>query len=162
METIIKIEEFENGQPIFVKNDYAKNDYAEKFEYTEFFSNVGNSQGYSITTNKQIITFAIDNNTQCCENYGYFATNDSISEFIGAELLDVTLTNTALCTEKFEEILKKFHVDVNDEERTTETMFVNFETSKGILQFVAYNNHNGFYGHHARIQSQYLTAQKRL
>ena len=28
-------------------------------------------------------------------------------------------------------------------------MFVNINTSNGLLQFAAYNNHNGYYGHNA-------------
>lgn len=35
-------------------------------------------------------------------------------------------------------------------------MFVNILTDKGILQFVAYNCHNGYYGHEATVKSTQL------
>jgi hypothetical protein len=37
-----------------------------------------------------------------------------------------------------------------------EAMFVDIETDRGVLQFVAYNAHNGYYGHKARVQSTQL------
>ena len=30
-------------------------------------------------------------------------------------------------------------------------MFVNFVTSKGVMQFVLYNEHNGYYGHDVHV-----------
>jgi tRNA(Ile2) C34 agmatinyltransferase TiaS len=36
-------------------------------------------------------------------------------------------------------------------------MFVNIETNEGTLQFVAYNEHNGYYGHIAKVQSMQLS-----
>lgn len=35
-----------------------------------------------------------------------------------------------------------------------EAMFINFETSKGTLQFTLYNSHNGYYGHTAKVISK--------
>lgn len=37
------------------------------------------------------------------------------------------------------------------------TMFVNIDTDRGVLQFVAYNEHNGYYGHSASVTSKQLT-----
>jgi hypothetical protein len=34
-------------------------------------------------------------------------------------------------------------------------MFINVETTKGLLQFVAYNEHNGYYGHEVKLVSKY-------
>lgn len=34
-------------------------------------------------------------------------------------------------------------------------MFINVETTKGLLQFVAYNEHNGYYGHDVLLVSKY-------
>ena len=41
-------------------------------------------------------------------------------------------------------------------------MFVNLETSEGLLQFVAYNAHNGYYGHEAVLVSKQLNHEERL
>jgi hypothetical protein len=35
-------------------------------------------------------------------------------------------------------------------------MFVNIDTSRGRLQFVAYNAHNGYYSHEATVSSKQL------
>jgi len=38
-------------------------------------------------------------------------------------------------------------VDYDDDDKATSTMFINIDTSEGLLQFAAYNSHNGYYGH---------------
>lgn len=37
-----------------------------------------------------------------------------------------------------------------------DTMFVNIQTDRGILQFTAYNRHNGYYGHRAVVSCNQL------
>jgi hypothetical protein len=103
--------------------------------------------GYVITTNKQIITLLISNQQSCCENWGYFLSEDDVDEFIGAILKDVTLTDTVLNT--------KYLPDYMDEDGGI--IFVNLETNKGTLQFTAYNSHNGYYGHEAKVKSIQLS-----
>ncbi len=41
-------------------------------------------------------------------------------------------------------------------------MFVNLETNVGLLQFVAYNSHNGYYGHDAVLVSKQLNLTEAL
>lgn len=100
--------------------------------------------GYEIVTDKQNVTLLIDNDQSCCEDWGWFWSNDNPQDFIGAELLGISITDTALRSEKV--------VDVHE----GDTMFVNIETSNGLLQFVAYNAHNGYYGHIAKVSSTQL------
>jgi hypothetical protein len=97
--------------------------------------------GYAIETNERIIKVGISNDQSCCENWGYLTTNDNLQEFVGAKLLGVKMVDTAL------------HVDPIDEKNFYEAslMFVNFETSNGTMQLVAYNDHNGYYGHDAVV-----------
>ena len=106
--------------------------------------------GFFVVTDQQTIKVGISNYTTCCERWGYFLTNDDLSEFIGAELLEVKLVDKCLSVSKAPEI---YEGDV---------MFVNFETSKGTLQFVAYNEHNGYYGHDAVVLSKQLTTSQLL
>ena len=120
-----------------------------KIEETTFQK--GRFDGYEITTNKQIIQFGIDNCQRCCESWGYFSSEDNLNEFIGAELLDIQLTDTALNTKKLEGLSSEDNL-----------MFVTFETNKGFFQLTAYNGHNGYYGHDAVIISQQLTEQNNL
>lgn len=91
----------------------------------------------------------ISNFTSCCEDWGYFSSEDDYNDFIGAELLNVVIVDDALkCAEmdKFSE----YHDDA---------IFVNLETSKGVLQFAVYNSHNGYYGHTVRITSKQVTEE---
>lgn len=120
-----------------------------KIEETTFQK--GRFDGYEITTNKQIIQFGIDNCQRCCESWGYFSSEDNLNEFIGAKLLDIQLTDTALNTKKLEGLSSEDNL-----------MFVTFETNKGFFQLTAYNGHNGYYGHDAVIISQQLTEQNNL
>lgn len=104
-------------------------------------------EGFIITTNEQIIKLAISGGQSCCENSGYFMSEDNINDFIGADLIKIEIVDTEL--RKFEKL-----PDSLDEGGV---MFVNITTSKGTLQFVAYNSHNGYYGHSAIVESKTLT-----
>jgi hypothetical protein len=117
-----------------------------------------NYAGYAITTDQQVIKLLIDDEGQCCESWGYFMSEDDFSEFIGTELLDVKITDTELKAG----ILEKHDVNLDDEWFEGGVMFVDIATSKGTLQFVAYNEHNGYYGHEAKVISQQLTHEEVL
>lgn len=148
-EILEKIEEFDN------KNEHTWNYQA----------------GFKITTNEQEITLEIDNSSQCCEQWGYFLTEDDTTKFIGATLHGIVITDTNRSNRIFEkgydwdsplsmvepesgQILE--HLDEGD------VMFVDIRTSAGVLQFVAYNAHNGYYGHEASVKSKQLTHQTTL
>lgn len=132
MEQILKIEEYQEG------------------EGWESMS------GYAITTNNQIIKLMIDDDQQCCENAGYFMSEDDFTEFINSELIDIKITDTELK----EGSLDKHGIDTNDEFFEGNIMFVDIITSEGTLQFVAYNEHNGYYGHSAKVVSKQLNHQE--
>jgi len=100
--------------------------------------------GFVIKTDKQEIKLGIQNSQCCCESWGYFMSEDDTARFVGADLLDIKITNCALNKEKLQEVYEG------------DTMFVDIETSEGVLQFVAYNCHNGYYGHDALVQSEQL------
>jgi len=102
--------------------------------YTEF-------DGFTVVTDKQEIFLGIDNGQCCCEDWGYFMSQDDFSDFIDADFLGVKVVDTHLSTKKLPDF------DCGG------VMFVNVETSKGLLQFTAYNSHNGYYGHEAIVRS---------
>lgn len=111
--------------------------------------------GYKITTDKQEIIIGIENDQQCCETWGYFMSEDDLNKFINFDLIDIRLTD-----EMNENIDLKSKVDDylidNDGEFDLYcggAMFVDLVTTVGVLQFVAYNEHNGYYGHEACVIS---------
>lgn len=101
-------------------------------------------EGYIIKTDDETIKLGISNQQSCCENYGYYMSEDNINDFVGAELINIELCDTALNVSKLEECYEG------------DNMFVNIITDKGSLQFVAYNQHNGYYGHEAVVISKKL------
>lgn len=119
----------------------------------------GTYDGYEVETTEQTIRLLMDMDGQCCENYGYFLTEDDPRDFIGAELIDVKLVDSELRSGSLKEGMARGHCEHSSE---TEVMFVNLETDKGVLQFVAYNTHNGYYSHTARIESRQVTKEDRL
>lgn len=135
MEKILSINEVEDFK--LQENDYRKFD------------------GYEVVTDKQKILLLIEGHQQCCESFGYFMSKDNLGDFIGAELLEITLTDTALNTKKIDEEFK-YGLDYVD------LMFVNLKTNKGILQFTAYNEHNGYYGHDVKVVSEQLSHEESL
>ena len=114
--------------------------------------------GYIITTTEQVIKLLIDDEGQCCENWGYFMSEDDINDFVGADLLDIKITDTELR----EGLLEQHELDVNDRWFEGGVMFVDIITSNGVLQFVAYNEHNGYYGHEAKVISKHLNHEEYL
>lgn len=118
----------------------------------------GREAGFTITTTEQTITLAIDDESSCCESWGYFLTEDDTSKFVGAELRGVSITDTNRSGRKF---VTGWDVEYDDEKDvhldSGDVLFVDIETDRGALQFVAYNAHNGYYGHEARVSSTQLT-----
>lgn len=118
-----------------------------------------NMSGFSISTDKQLIKLLIESDQSCCENWGYFMSEDEFEKFIGSDLLDISITDTALNTQKMvSEDLKGEPPYVYE----GGVMFVNLHTSEGVLQFVAYNEHNGYYGHNAKVVSEQLKHEECL
>lgn len=117
-----------------------------------------NMVGFKITTNKQEILVLIDDGQSCCESWGFLSTNDDTSEFIGAKLLSIRTTDKALQSVDIDSRgeMTKFGVSIDS------AIFVNFETSKGTLQLVVYNEHNGYYGHDIEIVSNQINLQTTL
>lgn len=106
-----------------------------------------NYEGFLVQTNKRNIKLLILAEQDCCEDWGYFLSEDDFQTFYGSEIKSIEVVDEALrSTELRIHAIEQQH---NDGERDTSTMFVNFNTSSGLLQFVAYNNHNGYYGHRA-------------
>lgn len=125
------------------------------YEAKEGYANVA---GFEVLTTEQSIKLFIDNDSSCCEKWGHFWCNDNPQDFIGAELRSVSLTDTALN----EAQMKANDLNPNDKWFYGGVMFVNLETDKGTLQFVAYNEHNGYYGHDAKVQCTQLTHTETL
>lgn len=107
-------------------------------------------EGYKMTTSNQEILMGIDNEGQCCENFGYLMSEDDLSEFIGSELIKIEAVDASLNVSVVE-YLSNQDVDMNS------CMFFNFYTTNGMLQFVAYNEHNGYYSHKVSFKSNQLT-----
>lgn len=113
--------------------------------------------GVLITTTDQVIKLLVDDSQRCCEDVGYFLTEDRVGDFIGAELIDVRLTDDEL----EEALMEQFGLGTPDgfngyRRFEGSLMFVDIVTDRGLLQFVAYNEHNGNYGHDALVVSKQL------
>lgn len=117
-------------------------------------SNYAIFDGYLVITDKQTIKIGMNMNQGCCERPGYFWSVEDVSEFVGAELQSIEIVDKELNKERLD---KEIH---NSYEGGV--MFVNFNTDKGILQFTAYNEQNGYYGHDAIVISEQLTKEERL
>jgi hypothetical protein len=108
--------------------------------------------GYIITTDKQVVRMGITNGQSCCESWGYLMSEDDVQSFVGSDLHSIQVVDEALNKKSIEDI----------EGSGTYLMFINIETSNGLLQFVAYNSHNGYYGHTAFVESSFVTEDASL
>jgi hypothetical protein len=100
--------------------------------------------GVTIETSEHTICIGVDNQSQCCESWGFLQCEDDFKDYIGATVLQVVAVDTNMHLKKIEE-------DFNTDDECG-TCFINVETSKGTLQFAAYNSHNGYYGHDVVIR----------
>ena len=125
------------------------------YEAKEGYKNVA---GFEVVTTKQSVKLFIDNDGVCNERWGHFWCNDTPTDFVGAELRGVTITDAALN----EAQMKTNGLDPGDKYFDGGVMFVNLETDRGTLQFVAYNEQNGYYGHEAKIECEQLTHSETL
>ena len=100
--------------------------------------------GYQVTTDQHEYRVLIDNWQNCCEKWGYIASEDDLEGYVGAALLEVRLTDTALNTE----ILEQHDLTYFEE---GSIQFVDFVTDQGTFQLAVYNGHNGYYGHSIRV-----------
>jgi hypothetical protein len=116
--------------------------------------------GFKITTSEQEILLLISNDQSCCESWGYFLSEDDFDKFIGAELREVSITDTNLTSRQVGRDVPYEGDNISVDEG--DVMFVNLNTNKGVLQFVAYNAHNGYYGHTARVVSKQLQHETSL
>ncbi|WP_186650282.1 DUF7448 domain-containing protein [Fluviispira vulneris] len=83
----------------------------------------------------------VDNEEQCCEDFGYLSTPDDYKSFIGAEFYSYEVIDVEDSKNKFD----KF-------EYSGEEQKLNIKTSHGDIQFSAYNYHNGYYEHRIIVQ----------
>ncbi|NLW78739.1 MAG: hypothetical protein GXY32_04930 [Ruminococcaceae bacterium] len=99
----------------------------------------GSYDGYRVVTDNNTYHVLIDNGQSCCESWGYVCSEDDPQQFVGADLLEVVLTDTALQTAPISEAAS--YLDEGG------IQFVDFKTDKGTFQLAVYNGHNGYYGH---------------
>jgi len=119
--------------------------------------------GFEIKTDRQTISLMIDNDQSCCEAWGYLMSEDDPAKFVGATLFGVRLTDTNRSSMQFLKSGDEGYYEADWDDPKVEhvsdgdVMFVDIQTDRGILQFVAYNSHNGYYGHEVRVKSEQLT-----
>ena len=107
----------------------------------------GDMDGWIVTTDQQEIKIGIDNGQSCCEDWGYFSSEDNLEDYVGANLLSINLVDSALNVSKLEDLA---YVDKES------CVFVNIETSVGTFQLTVYNEHNGYYSHRVIVDSRQL------
>jgi hypothetical protein len=113
--------------------------------------------GFKISSQTEEILAIISNDQDCCEKFGYFATNDNINEFVGADIFGIDITSECLDKTRLEkEKLTKDWLDAG------KVVFVDIQTNKGTLQLAVYNSHNGYYGHDIKIRSRNLIHEERI
>ncbi len=113
-------------------------------------------EGFEIITDEQDILIGIGDEQDCCENAGYLISDDDYKRFEGAELLDIAVVDTGLKVYNVDDYLTIPTNPDESEDEEDNVMFVNINTSTGLFQIVAYNQHNGYYGHEAVVISKVL------
>jgi hypothetical protein len=103
-----------------------------------------NNLGIQIVTNLRTMSMTIEQGQSCCEQWGFIESPEDLDNYIGAFLLEASVTDTQLDT-----------TELPDGVYVGSCVFVTFETSLGSLQFTIYNEQSGYYGHEVRIDMGY-------
>lgn len=121
--------------------------------YHFFLYELNEIYGIELVTNLHTYLLQIDEQRNCCEAYGGFIIcEDDLNDFIGADLLEIYLTDTCLNTHIVDRI--NLMQNCHNSCHYHNVQFINLRTSKGLLQFVVYNCHNGYYGHDVTIKME--------
>ena len=123
----------------------------ECYDFESDQNNRSKFDGYIITTDSDTIKIGISNYQQCCESWGYLSSEDNLEKFIGSNLNDILVVDKAL------KVYQPFREISEDD-----AIFVNLLTNRGTLQFVVYNEHNGFYGHRVIVESKTFNLKSRI
>ena len=93
-------------------------------------------EGLIIETDEGSIKLVINTDVQCCEKSGalFFDTPDDVSRFIGATIFEIE------------------NIDIEREDYMDNETQLRIITSKGVIQYAIYNEHNGYYAHATIIQ----------
>lgn len=91
-------------------------------------------------------------------NQGYLTSEDDPSKFIGAELRQIVRTDQNRTATVIHQDYDWDRKDGDDDIvlDSGDAIFIDLETDQGVFQFVAYNSHNGYYGHEVTIRSRQL------
>lgn len=111
--------------------------------------------GWRIVADDQTVVVGISNSQDCCEEFGYFNSDDDPLKYIGAELLRVERVSE----DKSERLVTTIP-DVEYGLDAGAAVFVNIVTDRGAFQLAAYNAHNGYYGHEAVVISRDLNVSE--
>lgn len=129
---------------------------SESLECLKSIEYSGMFDGFKITTSKNIWYILISNIQQCCENFGYVSKPEDYKDYIGAGVYFISRTVRTI-DDDIETI------PLSSSSEYPNCMFITFYTDKGDLQFTAYNEHNGYYGHNVVIvKDTYLKELKEL
>ena len=99
------------------------------------------------------LKFGINDSQDCCEQWGYLHSVDEVEEFIGAEYLGYEERNT------WPEQVKESECDMGG---GGGFQAIDVKTSNGVMQFVVYNSHNGYYSHSTILIVGDTVKQERL
>lgn len=129
---------------------------SESLECLKSIEYSGMFDGFKITTSKNIWYILISNAPQCCENFGYVSKPEDYKDYIGAGVYSISSTVRTI-KDNIESI------QLSSSSEYSNCLFITFYTDKGDLQFTAYNEHNGYYGHNVVIvKDTYLKELKEL
>jgi hypothetical protein len=147
---------FFKGEKMSINEKIEKiEEITEEWQDPEVSWNKTTFEGYSITTSEQVIKILIDSSRSCCENYGYLCSEQDPTEFIGATLWEIRISDSTT---------KQYVIDTLESENVpiASAQFVDLHTDRGVLQFVVYNEHNGYYAHDIRVVSKQVKYEGRL
>ena len=144
------------GKGLLMSDHENKVDVIQSIEPVEEYDLDGDTgDGYVVRTRLREIVVLISDDQGCCEQFGYMATSDNISDYIGASLLGVDVCEFDEDELGREYVTRSFPLDhpILDPSESMEAAFIYLRTSAGALTLAVYNEHNGYYGHSVFIRA---------
>lgn len=112
---------------------------------------------YEVHENYRILAMAVNVPLQVAEEICHILNNFEPVILKTCPICDQSVTINEYISDYLYSITKLGTIVSNMKEDLDagSAMFINVETTKGLLQFVAYNEHNGYYGHEVKLVSKY-------
>lgn len=114
-------------------------------------------EGFVLKTNKQDIKIGITKFGQCCEKFGVMVMAPreacvDAKDILGAEIISINWGKDGTVDKTLHPYTWTSYYEIWDDKVDVYYCPINIMTNLGLIQVLAYNEHNGYYPHYVYVE----------